>query len=199
MKVTELPMDRRKAILSLMASIGAAGALSACDGGLFSGGEGTGNAGPFYSERQVELLNRFADTVIPTTDSPGALAAGAPAMMESLMRDWASAERQEEHRQDWTLLDEALTALMGQDPMAGSPDEFTTALAAIDAATFGDGSDTPGVTKEVTDAHRRQKEFLAEVYYLSEIGATQELQYEHTPKELIPCGPLSEIGRTWAA
>lgn len=45
---------------------------------------------------------------------------------------------------------------------------------------------------------RTMKELTVVGYYTSEIGATQELQYEHVPGRWVPCAPLEEIGRSWA-
>ena len=45
---------------------------------------------------------------------------------------------------------------------------------------------------------RHLKELTLTGYYTSEIGATEELQYEHTPGRYDACVPLEEVGRTWA-
>ena len=48
------------------------------------------NAPRFLDARRIELLMAVADTIIPQTDTPGAVDAGVPALFDGLLRNWAS-------------------------------------------------------------------------------------------------------------
>ena len=44
----------------------------------------------FYGESEASLVAFLADTLIPRTDTPGAIDAGVPQLMDQLYREWAS-------------------------------------------------------------------------------------------------------------
>ncbi|MEO6092852.1 MAG: gluconate 2-dehydrogenase subunit 3 family protein [Novosphingobium sp.] len=46
--------------------------------------------------RRFALLSALADTIVPRTDSPGAVDAGVPALVDGLLRNWASPSRRAE-------------------------------------------------------------------------------------------------------
>jgi hypothetical protein len=46
--------------------------------------------------RRFELFSAVADTIVPRTDSPGAVDVGVPALFDGLLRDWASPSRRTE-------------------------------------------------------------------------------------------------------
>jgi len=50
----------------------------------------------------------------------------------------------------------------------------------------------------MTGAYARFKELLMSAYYLSEVGATQELRLEEVPGPFRGDIPVSEVGRSWA-
>ena len=45
----------------------------------------------FLAPAQFQLLTALADTIVPVTDTPGALAAGVPAKLDGMLSNWASA------------------------------------------------------------------------------------------------------------
>ena len=64
------------------------------------------------------------------------------------------------------------------------------ALTAYDAAVY---------EWQIDDGfYRDLKSTVVEAYYMSEVGATEELAYEPVPGEWIGCVPLSEFPKTWA-
>jgi hypothetical protein len=83
------------------------------------------------------------------------------------------------------------------------------AVSRLDAVAYAEG-EPPGwlavwqrgapmpTEGEVGVKYRWLKSFIALVYYSTEIGATQELQFELVPGRWESDAPLSEIGRTWA-
>ena len=125
-----------------------------------------------FTAAQRSDVAAIAERIIPTTDTPGAIAAGVPAFIEMMLADWYD---------------------------AGDRDEFLTGLAVID--TFCTGQHTKGFASLNTaeqDAtltcamngmmpglpvtffeHCRQMVILG--YYTSEIGARQERIYLPVP------------------
>ena len=49
-------------------------------------------ASRFLTAPQFALLSAAVDTILPATDTPGALAAGVPARLDAMLRGWASPE-----------------------------------------------------------------------------------------------------------
>ncbi len=184
---------RRQVLQGLIFSLGGASALAA-----FESAEAKTKAKPkakaaskpkaaakpkpaFYSAEELALVTFLADSIIPRTDTPGAIDAGVPAYMDHLYASWASEKTKAAHHGQLATI---------KTQMAG----FGTGLAALtalDAAAFKPGSNGHW-------EYRNVKSLIATVYYVSEPGATQELQYDPVPGHWIASAPIAEIGRTWA-
>jgi len=122
----------------------------------------------FFSSAHYELLREVADIMIPRGDTPGAVDAGVPAAFDSLMRNWASHERQEQFRALLEQIAQAARAYGGEF-LALERARRMVVLIAFDKAQASDKD------------YKKFKELVLTLFYLSEVGATQELQYEHTP------------------
>ena len=181
-------MDTRRQVLQgLILTLGGASALTAFDEAEARARKkapakkaaATPAKKTFYTAEELATVTFLADAIIPRTDTPGAIDAGVPAYMDHLYLTWASAKTQEDHRAQLARISAQL----------GTGDRMK-ALTELDAAAFTQG----GQHWE----YRNVKSLIATVYYLSEPGATQELQYEAVPGHWIASAPTAEIGRTWA-
>ncbi len=83
-----LQIDRRVALHGIMALLGAT-AVAGC--GYLPGSD----ARTTLTEGQLKLLDLVADTIIPATDTPGAVEAGVPKRLAAMYTDWASDETRE--------------------------------------------------------------------------------------------------------
>lgn len=130
-----------------------------------------------------KLLTAVADTLMPRTDTPGAVDAGVPRLFDALLTNWAAPATRA------TLL-EALACIDAAAHPRGfaalPAKERTAMLAAHDAAHFAE----PG--------YNRLRELLLVLYYSSEPGATVELRYEHAPGAYEPSLPITPQTRAWA-
>lgn len=187
-------MDRRTALLGLMAAIGGPALAAGCeqnnDAILSAIAEGKRS---FFSRKEFRLLGIVADAIIPRTDTPGALDVGVPSYLDAMMKTWASDETKTAQRNTLKAIGERLDAIGGRDVAQLDDAARRDAVAAFDATAYGDAYE------DETSAHYRAlKQLIAMTYYASEAGATQELQYELVPGRWLADAPLSEIGRTWA-
>lgn len=136
------------------------------------------------SAEQEAFLAEVADIIIPTTDTPGAKAAGVEKFIVRVMRDCYKKEDQ---------------------------DKFYAGLAKLDAdsqAKFGKGFTNLDVTQKnemvklstVNDKpfFQRMKELTVTGYFTSEIGATKALAYLPIPGKFEGCIPLKPNQKTWA-
>jgi gluconate 2-dehydrogenase gamma chain len=165
--------------LSLLASCDALGSMSAMKGGDV-----------FFDNDEMRFLSALTDTIIPATDTPGALAAKVPATLQQLLSSWAS----EETRRTWRVTLTALAAELDKSAAGGFIKANATArakaLGALDAAVYAD-------PKHKLVAYRDVKKTIGDAYYMSEVGATQELQYMAVPGAWKADEPLSKIGKNW--
>lgn len=187
------PIDRRTLLQRLMVLAGAA-ALAP----TFSLDALAADTSPrLLNAVQFALLSAVADTMIPVTDTPGAIAAGVPRAFDALLRNWASPERR-------TALIGALKAIDSvskqteKQPFAKlSPTKRHALLTAYDASALKAAAPKPGKTSfwaepnVVNPAYAKLKELIVVLFYLSEVGLTNELQYEHTPGSWGPSIPIT--------
>lgn len=141
-------------------------------------------AGVPVGAEQQRLLAEVADTIIPTTDTPGAKAAGIEQFIVRVMRDCYQREEQE---------------------------KFYAGLAKLDAdsrATHGKGFselDADGKKEMLKRATGNNKEFFKVMkqlavagYFTSEIGATKALEYLPIPGRFEGDVPMKPGQKAWA-
>lgn len=139
---------------------------------------------------QLKLLDLYADTLIPQTDTRGALAAGVPKVLAGLYRDWASDKTRGELSGALDRLAAAAQKATGRGFADLSPAERQAFLAVHDKAALVDvpppadapkGNPFEPVISVVDNGYSRLKQLVATLYYSSEAGLTDELVYEHVP------------------
>lgn len=175
-------MNRREAVQRVALMMG--GVLAApLMAGVMGQVTNTGTSVAVTAEQEA-LLAEVADIIIPTTDTPGAKAAGVEKFIVRVMRDCYKKEDQ---------------------------DKFYAGLAKLDAdsqAKFGKGFialDIPQKNEMVklsttTDKpfFQRMKELTVTGYFTSEIGATKALAYLPIPGKFEGCIPLKAGQKAWA-
>ncbi len=159
------------------------------------------------SRGQRAMLGKVADLVLPTTDTPGAAAAGvgdfvllalahgmldtrAPLARDALNPDLATHLRTDGSMRYAQWLEVTLDRAAGGDWL-GKPDAVQQAtLAALDAAAFAEGA----------DAHpwRKLKALILTGYYTSEIGGSVELQYAAVPGRYDRAVPVTPETRAYS-
>ena len=178
-------LDRRALLLGAVFLVGGAVALSRF---ARHSSKAKANSGPALSGEQFLLLEQVADTLIPATDTPGALEAGVPAFVRDMLTDWASAATRADVI---AVLDAIERVAWGQFGAAFLELPAERRLAVL--RRF----DEDAISRE-DPAYSRFKYLVLVGYYQSEIGATQELRYELVPGAWRSCLPLTEVGRASA-
>ena len=193
--MTKLDINRRRAMQALLA-ISASGALAAC-GSPAADAPATSDMGlryaqgvNFFSTDEVAQMSAMADTIIPTTDTPGAVAAGVPDQLQSLASTWGDDNYRQYWRNGVAATIDTLDDMAGESFAGLSPEARERVLGDYDAKVFG-GEVEDGFYKDF-------KRTVATAYYMSEPGATEELAYEPVPGEWIGDAPLSRFPKTWA-
>lgn len=189
-----LGVDRRTLLARalLLAGVSATGAaLEALTGGL----PALAADGPQpLSTVQAATLAAYADTLIPQTETAGALAADVPAQFAALLQNWAAPETR-------AALGDVLDRVAALDGgfAALEPAHRKAALQAFDAAALapapGPRANPFGPPPATDPQYQRLKELVLTLYYLSQPALTQELAYTHVPGRWEPSVPVTPATR----
>lgn len=171
-------LGRRGLLQSVAALIGVAAMPPAGAQALFAGAES-------LPQDKMNLLTAVADTVIPATDTPGAVEAGVPAMFDKLVANWASGTHRAQILAALQAIEAETQRLSGAGFAALSPARRYEILSAFDRAHMSE----PGYAK--------LRELVIALYYLSEPGSTIELRYEQSPGKWEPSLPVTEQTRNY--
>jgi hypothetical protein len=158
----------------------------------------------FLASPQFALLEAVADTIIPTTDTPGAIAAQVPARLDRLLLNWASAQTRSDVSGALDRIDAAARSHKNSGFASLSPAERAAVLGPHDAAALKPvppPGDAPKVlfifqASHVADpGYLKIKDLVLQLYYFSEVASTTELIYEHVPGKFDPSVKLTPASR----
>lgn len=194
--MTKRNFDRRTMIKTLLA-ISSAGALAACErrdsqnnpnNSVESSTQVT--AKKFLNAGEVALLSVLAQTIIPKTQTAGAVEAGVPETLQDLLSNWGDDNVRLYWREGFTTLSAELEQLAGQDFTKVSTTQRQNILGKYDDAANNDALNH--------QFYLDMKQTIATAYYMSEPGASEELHYDPVPGDWRGDVPFSEIGKAWA-
>ena len=144
----------------------------------------------FLDVGRMKLLSAVADTMIPQTDTPGALAAHVPAKFDALLVNWASPARRLELVGALAKIDAAAMTQEKVSFTALSPEKRNALLTALDAAALKNVPRKEKLTgmaammagPAVADpGYAKLRELIIVLFFYSEAALTSVLTYEHVP------------------
>jgi hypothetical protein len=185
-------VKRVAAIMGGTALIGSSALLQACGRDRSAAQAGVGS----FTADDVALLDEIADTILPTTSTPGAKAAQTGAFMALMVTDTYDAKDQEIFRNGMQKLNEASTQAHGSDFMASTPEQRLALLENLDREQkqYQDSK----TADDPNHYFRMMKELTLLGYFTSEIGYTQAQRYMESPGRYDPCLPYTPGERSWA-
>lgn len=141
----------------------------------------------------LALITAVADTIIPKTETPGAVEAGVPRAFAAMLDTWASPTRRTDLIEALDRIDKAAKQQRGRSFTELTSGERHELLAAHDVAALQPAPNNASVlSPKYTDpAYAKLKELLVVLFYLSESALTHELVYEHTPGAWRPSVPVT--------
>jgi len=143
-----------------------------------------------FTPEQRLLVAAISERIIPTTDTPGAIAAGVPAFIEMMLADWYEPTDRNEFMTGLGML-EGYSHIQFSKPLAGiSPEEQDLIL---NLAMTGRIPALPGNFFE----HCRQLVIMG--YYTSEIGCKQERVYLPVPGRYDGKYPYAAVRRVFSS
>jgi hypothetical protein len=159
----------------------------------------------FLARPRFDLLSSVADTILPTTDTPGALVAKVPARLDAMLKAWAAPATRAELMGALDQIDAAARKAKGRGFVALSTAERTDVLRAHDAAALKSAPSADGTKPKLFDpaavavdpGYKRLKALIVNLYYYSPTGSENELLYEHVPGPFEPSIKLTPNSRPY--
>lgn len=221
-------ITRREAVARVAALLGGVALIGG--NALITGCRPENAGAPFtpFVPDEIAYLDEIADTILPTTSTPGAKAAKTGEFMARMVTDSYSPEDQKIFREGMRKLDDASKDKNGGKTfMQATPEQRLALLKTIDKEHF-DHSEKQRLEglrkmKEVISAlqqnapktesqqavaasddppnryFRMMKELSLLGYFTSQIGATQALVYEESPGRWEPCIPYKPGQKSYAS
>jgi gluconate 2-dehydrogenase gamma chain len=143
-----------------------------------------------FTPEQRMLLAAVSERIIPTTDTPGAIAAGVPAFMEMMLADWYEPTDRNDFMNQMGMF-EGYARVRYQKPCAALAPEQLDAL-----LTLAMEGRIPSVPASFFE-HCRQLVLLG--YYTSEIGCKQERVYVPVPGRYDGKYPYADVRRIFSS
>jgi len=145
-----------------------------------------------FSPEDLAFLDEIGETIIPTTDTPGAKAAGIGQFMVFMVKDTYDEDQQKGFIDGLNQLSKDFKAEKGSDFMEASPEDRLAFLNGMQ-----DKFKASGETKEPIIINML-RDLTVLGYFTSEIGATQALNYVEVPGRYDGCIPYKKGDKAWA-
>lgn len=216
-------MDRRALLQRALLLVGAA----TLPGGTQALAAAAKAAKPTFTPAHFAVLTALADTIVPKTDTAGAVEVGVPKLVDGIIGNWATPEHKVLFGTALDKLDAYARAQKQQSFVALTPEDRLAVLTPYDVAALktapkpaadplpgpattvdpqvGRAKQQPKQTKvselmkpRYTDPdYAKLKELIVVLYYCSETALTTELGYEHDPGAWEPSMPITPTTRPW--
>jgi len=226
-EITERELiTRREAVLRVTALLGGVALVGGT--AFLSGCRVERGANKPFSADDVAFLDEVADTILPTTSTPGAKAAKTGAFMALMVQDSYYPDDQKIFRDGMRKIDDATQKAYNVSFMKATPVQRLSVLTTIDRdqrsytqaledeqrkrslawlndarkeGTTGTdvGAATTAAVNPPTHYFRMMKQLALLGYFTSEIGATQALRYVESPGRYDPCVPYTPGEKEWAS
>ena len=154
-----------------------------------------------FAESQRLAVEILCDMIIPTTDTPGAVEAGVPDFVATIVFDWYTESERTAFFDGLRALD-AYCLASEQVPFHEASE--TNRIAALREQEQIAGGYQPAPTPFGLPPDQPDAPFFSKVkalvvlgYYTSEVGATQELIYMPVPGEFKGNVEFAQVGRQW--
>jgi gluconate 2-dehydrogenase gamma chain len=149
-----------------------------------------------FSNTHGNLISEIAESIIPKTDTPGAMEAGVPDFIEKFVQNVYTDDQRKRFMDGLDAMDDLSKKKYGKKFLKISDEEKTALIESMNREALADnaGAKDPRNGPFILMI----KEITLLGFFTSMSGATQTLQYLPIPGRFNGCMPLSEVGRAWA-
>ncbi len=220
-------INRREAILRMSALLGGVALIGS--GALISGCRAEkATPSATFTPDDIAYLDEIADTILPTTSTPGAKAAKTGAFMALMVTDTYHDDDEKTFRDGMRKLDDLSKSKNGASFMKATPAQRLALLQELDREQHDYSEKQRAERRKKSDAFindanqqnapeakinpateitsqppkkyfRMMKQLALLGYFTSEIGATQALRYVEAPGRYDPCLPYTPGEKAWAS
>ena len=149
-----------------------------------------------FSESQLAFMNEIADTILPTTSSPGAKTANVGKFMSVMVLDCYEVANQKIFMDGLKKIDELSEKKFNSSFVKATASQRTELLKTLDAEQKEYQATK---TKEAPSHYfRMMKELTVLGYFSSKEGATQALRYLPVPGKYDGAYPYKKGDKAWA-
>jgi hypothetical protein len=140
----------------------------------------------FFNEQEFGFMSVLTETIIPKTDTIGAIEAGVPHFIDIYMKYCADEVSQKEYLKNLNTYQTHLSDLkIGiEKPSAELTNQWTKDEKSLD-------------DKGVLDFMKRTKTMTLKGYFNDQKAIEQNLYYLPVPKEYKACVEVAEVGKMW--
>ncbi len=155
----------------------------------------------FFTKAEAQLVAALADTILPRTETPGALDVKVDIFLDKVFAKTYDTEAQEKMRSEMAAFNANCTRQFG-DTFADLGE--TDRVAMLQSAEAGSGKFNSSVwgtaagTQQPVGFYRSLKSMAIWAYFTSEEIGEKVLSYDPVPQEYDGCKPVSEVGNRWS-
>ena len=143
-----------------------------------------------FSAEQRALVSAMSERIVPTTDTPGAIAAGVPAFVEMMLVDWYEPTDWQQFMNGLGVFEGSARIQFGKPYWEIAPEEQDLVL------TQAMTGKIPGLPMSFFEQCRQ---LVVLGYYTSEIGCKQERVYVPVPGRYDGKYPYAEVRRVFSS
>lgn len=144
----------------------------------------------FFTAEQRAMVAALSERIIPTTDTPGAIAAGVPGFIEMMLADWYEPTDRNEFMAGLGVMDGYARVRYSKPYAELAPDAQDAIL------TTAMENAVPGLSARFFEQCRQM---VIMGYYSSEIGSRQERVYLPVPGRYDGAYPYAEVRRIFSS
>ena len=217
-------ITRREAVLRVTALLGG---IALTGGTALITGCRQKKLGEPFTPDEIAYLDEIADTILPTTSTPGAKAAKTGAFMALMVKDTYEPKDDQIFREGMRKLDDASKDKYSVGFMKATPQQRLALLQVLDREQFDLSEQRKAEAKRKSDEFlserqqsqpapaatmatkiteqppkgyfRMMKELTLLGYFTSEIGCTQAQRYIEAPGRYDPCVPYHPGEKSWGS
>lgn len=146
------------------------------------------------NKEEGQMIAQLAETILPKTDTPGAIEAGVHSYIDIALKSLITDEDREGFKLWMSDFAQRAQSSIGKSFVDADPAERAKFLGTYEA-TAKEGKEKGDL---LLGAYWRVKEQMLLGYFTSELGATKALIFDPIPGEYNGCVPMDEVGGMWA-
>jgi hypothetical protein len=145
-----------------------------------------------FTPDDLAFLDEIGETIIPTTDTPGAKATKIGEFMQMMIKDCYDADQQKSFIDGINALRKDFKTEKGADFMEASTEDRLAFLNAMREKFKASGEERQPIVINML------RDLTVLGYFTSEIGATQALRFVEAPGRFDPCIDYKKGDKAWA-